>query len=202
MVLILDIGIGNVGSVANMIKRCGREVVISKEWRDIKQADTLILPGVGHFDKGMEKIHKSGLKEILDEQVLERKKKILGICLGMQLMLKGSEEGHCEGLKWIDGYCKKFVFEEGLYKVPHMGWNLVIFRENTVYSSLNEEAQFYFVHSYYAQCVHAEEILGITKYGDKEFVSAFLKDKIMGVQFHPEKSHIFGMRLLEKFLKA
>jgi glutamine amidotransferase len=197
--------VGNSGSIKNMIRRAGGESVISSGKDDIESANGYILPGVGAFDHGMSKLNNSGLLDILKTQVMNNKKPILGICLGMQMLLNRSDEGELPGLGWLDGEVKKFTFknnnENKKLKIPHMGWNIVRPRiKQTLFKGFEEESRFYFVHSYYVSCNKEENILGTTQYGH-EFVSSVRKDNIYGVQFHPEKSHRFGMNLFKNFLE-
>lgn len=200
MVTIVDYGLGNLASIQNMIKKIGGNSVISSSVDEINDAKKLILPGVGHFEKGMENLNKSGLIPTLDHLVLEKKTPILGICLGMQLMTSKSEEGKVEGLNWIEADTIKFHLNSPKFKIPHMGWSNVNFKQNEVIAeNLYQEARFYFVHSYYVQCAKQEDVLGETIY-EFPFHSAVKRDNIIGVQFHPEKSHKFGMRLLNNFL--
>ena len=174
---------------------------ISSDITEIADADRLILPGVGHFQYGMEQLHKLGLLEVLKKEVLDNKKPILGICLGMQLLTKHSEEGDVKGLGFVDAQTKKFQFQPASFKVPHMGWNEVEFQKDSLLSSgLSATPRYYFVHSYYVECANREDILCTTMYG-QEFVSGFQYQNIFGLQFHPEKSHKFGMDLLANFCK-
>ena len=203
MIAIIDYGVGNVGSISNMLKYVGVPAIITKDHSEIEIASKLILPGVGAFDEGMRRLNESGLMEILNQKVLDRATPILGICLGMQMMTKGSEEGTMAGLNWIDAKCIKFKFdqveENRNLRVPHMGWNDVEIRkdENNLFPKIDNEVQFYFAHSYHLVC-EENIILATTKYG-YEFPVAFKKGKIFGVQFHPEKSHQFGMNFLKAF---
>lgn len=201
MITIVDYGLGNLGSILNMLKKIGAEVKLSTSIHDIEKADKLILPGVGAFDHGMRQLRERGLIDVLNHKALEEKVPILGICLGMQLLGNSSEEGSEEGLGWIEANTKKFRFEgiELRLKVPHMGWNLV---KESKASDLNKdmypEPRFYFVHSYHFVCKNPEDELLKSNYGF-DFTSAVEKENIMGVQFHPEKSHKFGMQLLNNF---
>ncbi len=202
--VIVDYGVGNIGSISNMLRRIGVDAVYSSKATEIEQADKLILPGVGAFDAGMEHLERAQLIPILGKKVLEERTPILGICLGMQLLLNQSEEGEKKGLGWISGKCKKFQFDAThtqKLKVPHMGWNIVIpQRTDTLFTGLAEEPRFYFVHSYYAECDNPANILSTTPYGF-DFASSIRKENILGVQFHPEKSHRFGMKLLKNFVE-
>lgn len=201
MVVIVNYGLGNLASVKNMLKKIGVKSVISDNNEDIVNADILILPGVGHFAKGMEGLKEKALVETLNKKVLEDKTPILGICLGMQLMTNYSEEGESKGLGWIDAKTTKFRLENDQLKVPHMGWTDVELRkEKDVLKQFDEIPRFYFVHSYKVMCNDETDILAVSNYGG-EFHCAFRKDNIWGTQFHPEKSHKFGMQFLKYFFK-
>ena len=200
MVIIIDYNIGNLLSVQNMFKYLGLNSRISNSIEDIRNADKLVLPGVGHFKTGMENLIHSNLLETLSEEVLIKKKPILGICLGMQLMTKHSEEGDCNGLSWLDATTRKFQIIDTL-KVPHMGWNDVHYKKDSkLTEDFSADPRYYFVHSYQVQCNQEADVLGTTTYG-YEFVAAFEHENIYGVQFHPEKSHKYGMELLRNFNK-
>lgn len=190
---------GNLGSIQNMLKKIGVKSIITSSSSEILQAEKLLLPGVGHFSRAMENLSTYDLIGALNQKVLQEKTPILGICLGMQLMTSFSEEGECEGLGWIPARTEKFeMFEKSGLKVPHMGWNEVAFPTNHFLSEGLVDPRFYFVHSYKVTCESMDHVLCTTNYG-VEFHSGIQKDNIMGVQFHPEKSHAFGMRLLENF---
>ncbi|PXF63037.1 imidazole glycerol phosphate synthase subunit HisH [Kangiella spongicola] len=198
-VAIVDYGAGNIGSVQNMLKRVGAESCLAKSRSDILSANLLILPGVGSFDYGIMKLRESKLLPYIEEAVFQNKIPILGICLGMQLLTKGSDEGGLPGLGWIDAYAHK-IERDDMFRVPHMGWNIakpIVDIELT--KGLHDSARFYFVHSYEVHCESADNILFKTNYGT-EFSSGIYKDNIFGVQFHPEKSHKFGMQLLRNFI--
>lgn len=204
MITIVDYGLGNLGSIKNMLKKIGVRADVTDDHDKILEADKLILPGVGAFDDGMENLDSKGLIKILNQKVIQEKTPILGICLGMQLMTEGSDEGKLPGLGWIEGSAKKFSSQSNGEKIriPHMGWNILQpsnGSENTIFKSDFEELRFYFVHSYYVNIKNQEENAGLTEYGQK-FVSAFKKDNIIGMQFHPEKSHKFGMSILKNFI--
>jgi len=204
MVVIVDYGMGNLSSILNMLKKLGAPAMISPKTQDIEQADRLIFPGVGAFENGMSKIHQLGLQKILEEKVLQRNTPLLGICLGMHLMTRRSEEGKTSGLNWIKGDTICFRFDPGKtgLKIPHMGWNTVdIQRNGSLFKDFEADARFYFVHSYHVVCDDEEEILTTTEHG-YSFVSSFQRDNIMGVQFHPEKSHKYGFKLLKNFLET
>lgn len=190
---------GNLGSIKNMFKKIGVESEITSNLEKIKKATKLVLPGVGSFDNGMKNIKQLNLLPTLNYLALEKKIPILGICLGMQLMTNGSEEGKLAGLSWINANTKKFIFNNNKMKVPHMGWNNVkIINKNNITKNLNNNSRFYFVHSYFVECNNKNDILMTTNY-NFNFVSAFKKNNILGVQFHPEKSHKFGMVFLKSF---
>lgn len=201
--IIVDYHVGNLGSIKNMLKRIGHRAEISSDSEVIRQADKLILPGVGSFDAGVKKIHELGLYEPLNQAVLEQGKPILGICVGMQLMLEASEEGEQQGFGWIKGRNQKFKFTQSnsSLKVPHMGWNYVHPNNNhPLLQGYEATPRFYFVHSYHATDVVPEEALAHTQYG-YSFPSAIQQNNIFGVQFHPEKSHKWGMQLFTNFVE-
>jgi len=199
MIVIVNYGLGNLGSIQNMFKKIGVGSMVSSEHEVIQNADKLVLPGVGNFGKGMHELEKSGLIEILNRKVLSEKTPILGICLGMQLMTDESEESESKGLGWISAKTLKFDFDSVDMKVPHMGWNTVdVINENKLITRTPEEIRYYFVHSYYVKVSDEKHSIARTKYG-VTFDSAFNTENIYGVQFHPEKSHKFGMRLLKNF---
>lgn len=202
MIAIIDYGMGNLESIKNMIRKAGGQATITSNLEEIAAATSLILPGVGHFGKAMDLINQNGLRQVLDKAVLEEGKSLLGICLGMQLLLDSSEEGDAKGLGYIAGKVRRFQFEDSNLKVPHMGWNEVqIMQENGVLQEVDgEPPRFYFVHSYFAQCDHVENVVCRTQYGFT-FDSAISKAHIMGVQFHPEKSHKYGLRFFTEYLK-
>ncbi len=184
-----------------MLAYLGIESRISANHADIASAERLILPGVGHFQHGMEQIEQLGLIDILKKEVSENKKPILGICLGMQLLTRHSEEGNLAGLGFIDAQTKKFELQDPTLKVPHMGWNTVEFKKDSPISiGVSTNPRYYFVHSYFVDCANQADLLCTTQYG-QEFVSGFQHENIFGLQFHPEKSHKFGMELLANFCK-
>lgn len=200
MIIIVDYGMGNLGSIVSMFKKIGVDAKISSDKKEIENATKILLPGVGAFDAAMNKIEEQGLKQILNYKALEQKVPVLGICLGMQLLTNSSEEGKLSGLGWIPAKTMKFSFskESGL-KVPHMGWNLVKkYRESSLTSGFDDEYRFYFVHSYFVKCENPDNVILSTTHGI-EFDAAIQKDNIYGAQFHPEKSHRFGMKLLKNF---
>jgi glutamine amidotransferase len=198
-IVIVDYGMGNLRSVQKAFERIRIPAKISADANDILSAEKLILPGVGHFKMGIYNLASKGLIDPLNRAVLEKKIIILGICLGMQLMTEFSEEGNVKGLGWIKAQTKRFSFASNEFKVPHMGWDsLSIKNGDTLYKGINQEDLFYFVHSYFIICEDEKDILTETYYGQK-FVSSFNKDNIYGFQFHPEKSHNVGLKLLKNF---
>lgn len=201
MLVIIDYGMGNLGSILNMLRKVGAMAIISEKPEDAATASQLILPGVGAFDQGMSQLAQRGFLPVLHRQVLEKHVPILGICLGAQLLCKQSEEGQLPGLGWIDAKVVRFNPHAGYppLKVPHMGWNDVKpVKPSALFKNMPAPARFYFVHSYHIECAHAQDVMAQTSYGG-DFTSAVEKDNIMGVQFHPEKSHKFGMCLMQNF---
>lgn len=202
MVGIINYGLGNLGSIQNMLKMIGEKSVISDDKDELERCDKLILPGVGAFDAGMGRLTDSGLAEFIKEMALAGGKPVLGICLGMQLLGRKSEEGTMAGLGLIPFDNVHFSFPAGSpLKIPHMGWDAVDFRQDSpLLSGIGGQQRYYFVHSYHARCDHEENVLMTCEYG-YPFAAAVVKGNVYGVQFHPEKSHNFGMRLLENFVK-
>jgi glutamine amidotransferase len=199
LIVIVDYGSGNPSSVANMLKRIGHPSIITSQIAEISKASKIILPGVGSFDAAMDTLESSGLKEVLEEKALGQKVPFLGICLGMQLLTYGSEEGIKKGFGWIPAYTYKFKSSPVL-KVPHMCWNTVrATAENSLLQGLSEESRFYFVHSYYVKTEAPQYSFLQTQYGIS-FSSGIANNNIFGVQFHPEKSHKYGMTLLANFV--
>lgn len=201
MIALVDYGLGNLKAFANVYKKLNIPFLIAHDPTDLKKADKIILPGVGAFDYAMERLNKSGMRETLDELALGNKVPVLGVCVGMQIMAHSSEEGNLRGLSWIDGIVKKFdptVFRHST-RLPHMGWNDVKpLTDDSLLKGLESEAQFYFLHSFYFQCNNKKNILANSEYGC-EFAAAVNSGNIYGVQFHPEKSHNWGMLLLKNF---
>ena len=199
MIVIVDFGMGNLNSIKYKLKQLDIDTVISSDRSKLEQASKLILPGVGHFKSAMKNIVKLGLKEVLNEQVINKNKPILGICLGFQLLFEHSEEGDCDGFGWIEGYVKKFLFDKhNSEKIPHVGWNkLDILKEDIIFKNILASQRFYFTHSYHAVC-DAAVSLSMTEYGYK-FASSVRKNNIVGTQFHPEKSHKSGFEVLKNF---
>ncbi len=201
MTAIIDYGMGNLGSIKNMLKKIGYASEITADPDLIRKAERLILPGVGAFDKAMTNLEDLQLIQLIKEKAIGGTP-LLGICLGMQLLSEGSEEGVLPGLGLIPGRVKKFVLPAG-YKVPHMGWNTVDYqRESLLYANFGifEEARFYFVHSYHFVCSEEQDASGLTEYA-QIFTSSVEKGGVYGVQFHPEKSHKFGMQMLRNFIE-
>lgn len=195
---------GNLNSVKKAFKRVGANAVITNDPDHLNRADKLVLPGVGHFKAGIDHLKNLGLVDILSEQVLEEKKPILGICLGMQLFTEFSEESGMSGLGWIKAKTYKFNKEDlsDRMKVPHMGWNsLINYEPLGLLSGIGESSLFYFVHSFYIKNDQSEDIISETNYGVR-FTSAFNNENIYGVQFHPEKSHDSGLKLLQNFVRV
>lgn len=203
MIGIVNYGSGNIQAIANIYNRSNIPYQIIEDPNLIKKADKLILPGVGSFDATMQQLNDSGLKSALDEEVLVNNKPVLGVCVGMQILSEGSEEGVLPGLGWIKGKVKKFDISKIKEKpyLPHMGWNTVIPKlSHDLFKGIDEELGFYFVHSFYFETRVQEDILGTTFYGGT-FSSAVFHNQIFGMQFHPEKSHSNGIQLLSNFAK-
>lgn len=194
MIVIIDYGLGNLGSVKNALDKLGIDSVISSSPQDIQAGSGLILPGVGSASEGMKNLSKSGLDKVIRKQI-EKKKSLLGICLGMQLLCTSSEEGNVKCLNVIDGKVKKFKAD---LKVPQIGWNQVRLKQSKLFTSIKNDSYFYFVHSYYCEPEKDEVGIGITNYGTN-FYSVIEEENVFGVQFHPEKSGENGLRLLNNF---
>jgi imidazole glycerol-phosphate synthase subunit HisH len=198
---IIDLGIGNIASVIRMIEKLGGQTKIVSTPDEILSAKKLIFPGVGSFDAGINQIHLLGLRDSLTEMIMVNKIPVLGICLGMQLLCRGSEEGLNPGLNLVAADVRKFRPKEVQnLKIPHMGWNtLRIIKKNPLLSLTAEETRYYFVHSYYVQPDDENIIIGASDYGG-DFCAVFQNDNVFGVQFHPEKSHRFGLDLFANFM--
>lgn len=204
MITIVDYGLGNIQAFCNIYRRLDIDVAVGRTADEISAASKLILPGVGAFDWAMTKLNSSGVREPLDELVLQRGVPVLGVCVGMQMMADMSEEGVLPGLEWISGQVKRFrrcvddVAEPKSFQLPHMGWNgATALRDRGLFAGLSE-AEYYFLHSYYFEPQDGSNFLAVTDYVDK-FASAVGKDNMYGVQFHPEKSHHAGIKLLKNF---
>lgn len=201
MITIIDYGLGNVLAFSNVYKRLNIPAAVGKSASDLQGATKLILPGVGAFDHAMELLQQSGMREALDELVLSRAIPVLGVCVGMQILAATSEEGQLRGLGWIEGDVRKFdvaSFRQRI-RLPHMGWNDVNpVGPSALFAGLESDARFYFLHSYYFHCARSENILAQAEYGTT-FSCAVHSNNIFGVQFHPEKSHHYGTRLLKNF---
>lgn len=203
MITLVDYGVGNINAFVNVYKRLDVPVKIAKTRTDLIGAEKLILPGVGHFDHAMTQLNQSGMRETLDDLVIDKDIPVVGICVGMQMMAKSSDEGDMEGLGWIDAQVKIFDRKKIDYvtQLPHMGWNDVKpVKDLALFNGLEKDAIFYFLHSYYFECNCSEDILAITNYGG-EFTSAAHYKNRFGIQFHPEKSHHYGEVLLGNFAK-
>lgn len=205
MTTIIDYGVGNIGSIANMLKKVGEESIITSDLGEIEKARKLILCGIGAFDDGMTKLEQMNLIPVLRQKVLEEKVPILGVCLGMQLFTRGSEEGNKSGLGFVEAITRKFAFGAQSsaarpLRIPHMGWNLVEqSKPSPLLLNMYTDPRFYFVHSYHVVMDDQQDELLSSEYGFK-FTAAFEHDNIIGVQFHPEKSHKFGIKLYENFV--
>jgi imidazole glycerol-phosphate synthase subunit HisH len=199
-IAVIDYGVNNVGSVLNMLGRLGVDTVPARRPADLAEPTAIVLPGIGAFDTGVENLRSLGLFDAIREHVLDRKTPILGICLGMQLLGRGSEEGKADGLGLLPAFARRFSFDPAArLKVPHMGWNRTAVADGELFAGL-EEAKFYFVHSYHVVCDDPSHVAARATYGG--LFTAAVRDRwIMGTQFHPEKSHRFGMRLLENFAR-
>lgn len=201
MIAVVDYGMGNIRSIENMMKKVGeKNVVEAKRPEILYQADKIILPGVGAYDTAVFSLKEKGFWNVIKEMALRGKKPILGICLGMQLLGNTSEEGKEDGLGVIPFQCRKFQFPDLELKIPHMGWDYVSIKQKgcLLTEKISEKPRYYFVHSYYAVCEEKEDILMECEYG-RRFTAAVHRGNIYGTQFHPEKSHRFGMELLRNF---
>ena len=203
MIAILNYGLGNLKAFANVYENINVEAVIASNEKDLVNASKIILPGVGSFDQAMSQLNSSGMRKILDHAVLELRLPVLGICVGMQMLARSSEEGCMEGLSYINAEVKKFDVSKLNYKpkLPHMGWNTIkTIGQNPLLLTIDQEPRFYFLHSYYMDCNDRQDIISLTDYGI-EFASTVNHKNIYGVQFHPEKSHENGIKLLRNFAR-
>ncbi len=201
MITLIDYGLGNIKAFANVYKNLNIPVSIARNSDQLLDTERLILPGVGSFDYAMQRLTDSGMRETLDHLVINKGIPVLGICVGMQMLAKSSEEGTSPGLGWIDGVVKRFDPSSFDYCacIPHMGWNDVVpVGKSNLMLNLEQDARFYFLHSYYFHCFEAHDTIAASNYGI-EFSSAVGHKNIYGVQFHPEKSHQWGMQLLRNF---
>lgn len=204
MIVVIEYGINNVRSIVNKIERLKFVATVGRTESDLRQATKIILPGIGHFAAGMENLRSRGLLNVLNQKVLEERVPVLGICLGMQFLAEWSEEGNAEGLGWIKATVKRFNFppDTAPRRVPHINWNSVSIKQNSpLLTGVPTDNRFYFVHSYHMECKEQANVVGSTTYG-YEFTSIVQKDNIYGTQFHPEKSHGFGLTLIKNFLTA
>ena len=203
MITLVNYGLGNIQAFANIYNRLNIPVFIANTHDELARADKIILPGVGAFDWAMTKLNESGMRGCLDDIVIVRRRPVLGVCVGMQMMARRSEEGLLEGLGWIDAEVRKFDeagFTQKTY-LPHMGWNdAQPKRTECLFRGLDTDARFYFLHSYYFVCNNPDDVIATTSYGIK-YASAVAKNNIYGIQFHPEKSHSNGIQLLHNFAK-
>jgi glutamine amidotransferase len=204
MIVIVDYGLGNLGSIKNMLKKAGFPSLISDDPAEIEKADKIILPGVGAFDTGMRYLKDKGMLSILNHKAMVEKVPVLGLCLGAQLITNRSEEGVLPGLGWVDGESVRFHFDADApqLKVPHMGWNVLqIFTDHPYLQGLPEDQRFYFVHSYHMVCQEEKNVIANTTYG-YTFPSIIGHENVVGMQFHPEKSHKFGLQVLGNFARS
>lgn len=200
-ITIVDYATGNINVLVKKLKDFGFEAEYTNKANEIEKASFLLIPGVGHFSASMEKLKTDNLIDVLNKKVLHEKIPVIGICLGMQLFTKYSEEGNSSGLGWIDAQTKHFKFNDNNIKVPHIGWNTIHAKNNSFIKEF-EIHRFYFVHSYYVECNNTSDVLTYTEYGGKQFCSSVQHDNILGFQFHPEKSHKEGMRMLANAIRT
>lgn len=201
MITIINYGLGNVQAFANLYKRLNIPAAVATRAEDLEGASKLILPGVGAFDHAIELLDGSGMRQALDDMVLRQAVPVLGVCVGMQILARSSEEGRLPGLGWIDGRVRRFDDNAGAQplRLPHMGWNDVVPNSGAaLFNGLEQDSRFYFLHSYYFECASNDNVLATSRYG-VAFGCAVQSENIYGVQFHPEKSHDYGVRLLKNF---
>lgn len=201
MIVLIDYGVGNISAFLNIYKRLNIPVRTAKTVAELEGAEKLILPGVGHFDYAMQRFNGSGMRETVDQMVRTEKRPVIGICVGMQMMAKSSDEGLLPGLGWIDAHVEKFSDSQRSAKMPlpHMGWNDVYaLKNNPLFTGLEQDARFYFLHSYYFNCTLPQDAVAEAEYGIR-FTAAVNHENVYGIQCHPEKSHHFGIQLLKNF---
>lgn len=201
MITIIDYGVGNVLAFVNVYNRLNIPVTVAKSADNLRSASRLILPGVGSFDQAMQQFDQSGMRQLVEQLVMRDKLPIIGICVGMQMLAKSSDEGNLPGLGWIDGTVKKFDLSAMPpdTNLPHMGWNDVApVAEGGLFKGMEKDSRFYFLHSFYFECHQQSNVLAVSDYGGN-FSCAVQQDNVFGVQFHPEKSHHFGSQLLKNF---
>ena len=201
MITIVDYGLGNIRAFLNVYKRLNIDAKTATNADELRSATKVILPGVGSFDHAMEKLSASGMRDVLDDLVLQKRVPVLGVCVGMQILANDSDEGRLPGLGWIAGRVRALsaLSQAAAQPVPHMGWNDVRpLAGHRLFAGLDSGARFYFLHSYFFQCANAENALAVANYGS-DFACAAAASNILGVQFHPEKSHHYGAQLLKNF---
>lgn len=201
-VAVIDYGMGNIGSICKMLRVVGAEPVVTADPKVIAAADRIVLPGVGHFDRAMSNLNALGLVAPIRRLALEERRPLLGVCLGMQLLCQSSEEGTLPGIGLVDASVRRFEFTGPTrLKVPHMGWTEIdVKKRSSLFGGLDASSRFYFVHSFFVDCTDASDILASATYG-RVFVAAFERGSVQGVQFHPEKSHRFGIQLFRNFVR-
>jgi len=202
MIAVVDYGLGNINAFVHVYERLNIKILVARSAADLQNTSKIILPGVGSFDHAIGKLNDSGMREVLDDRVKNKSVIILGVCVGMQIMAQSSEEGTLPGLGWIDAVVKKLDVSTLKYKthLPHMGWNTIYPPNgNPLLKNFNNNARFYFLHSYYFQCNNPNDVIALTDYGVR-YASAVHHENIYGVQFHPEKSHQAGIELFKNFM--
>lgn len=202
MIAILNYGLGNIAAFENVYRRLNLPVLLASNASDLTTATRVIVPGVGSFDDAIMRLNRSGMRPALEECVLGRKIPVLGVCVGMQMLASGSDEGHRAGLGWVKGRVKMLSsVPPGGTRVPHMGWNGVkTVTSDSLFEGLETDARFYFLHSYYFDVESRNEVIAVAEYG-REFACAVRSGNVFGVQFHPEKSHGWGQKFLENFAR-
>jgi glutamine amidotransferase len=203
MIVIVDYGMGNIHSLSRIFNSLKLPLVLSHKAKDIEAASHIILPGVGHFGRAMDELKRRDLIDSLNQAAIGDKKPILGICLGMQLMTASSEEGNTEGLAWFSCKTTKITVENPFqFKVPHLGWNtLHTTKAHAIFQGVPSQSEMYFVHAFAVDKAEEEQVLCTTTY-EKEFVSGLISENIIGLQFHPEKSHAIGQRIIANFTQS